>query len=194
MNPVLSFHLSVILDITLMSASIESQAMDIRSQVRLRFQTVLSDPEQQKELETGIYNYSIQEAEKKSIVKQWANPDFKEIYLYKAMSLLSNMIPSSYLHNQNLIERIQKKGVKLYDLAFMSPEELFPERWEVVMNEKTEQNKYKFENRAEIATDIYRCGKCGARKCTFYQLQTRSADEAMTTFVTCMMCKNRWKC
>ena len=28
-----------------------------------------------------------------------------------------------------------------------------------------------------------RCGKCGQRKCTYYQMQTRSADEPMTTFV-----------
>ena len=31
-------------------------------------------------------------------------------------------------------------------------------------------------------------------KCTYYQLQTRSADEPMTTFVTCINCGNRWKC
>lgn len=26
------------------------------------------------------------------------------------------------------------------------------------------------------------------------QLQTRSADEPMTTFVTCVACNNKWKC
>jgi transcription elongation factor S-II len=42
-------------------------------------------------------------------------------------------------------------------------------------------------------TDMFRCGKCGQRKCCYYQLQTRSADEPMTTFITCVPCGNRWK-
>mmetsp|Transcript_11503 Transcript_11503/g.23391 ORF Transcript_11503/g.23391 Transcript_11503/m.23391 type:complete len:229 (-) Transcript_11503:3369-4055(-) len=46
----------------------------------------------------------------------------------------------------------------------------------------------------EASTDQFRCGKCGKRECTYYQLQTRSADEPMTTFVTCVNCGNRWKC
>jgi len=40
---------------------------------------------------------------------------------------------------------------------------------------------------------MFRCGKCGQRKCAYYQLQTRSADEPMTTFITCIPCGNRWK-
>ncbi|CAM8964294.1 unnamed protein product [Rhodiola kirilowii] len=42
-------------------------------------------------------------------------------------------------------------------------------------------------------TDQFKCGKCGQRKTTYFQLQTRSADEPMTTFVTCVNCDNRWK-
>ena len=45
----------------------------------------------------------------------------------------------------------------------------------------------------EASTDAFKCGKCKQRKCTYYQLQTRSADEPMTTFVTCVNCDNRWK-
>lgn len=43
------------------------------------------------------------------------------------------------------------------------------------------------------STDMFKCSKCKQRKCTYYQLQTRSADEPMTTFVTCCHCGNRWK-
>jgi len=42
-------------------------------------------------------------------------------------------------------------------------------------------------------TDLLKCGKCGKRNCTYNQLQTRSADEPMTTFVICNECGNRWK-
>ena len=36
--------------------------------------------------------------------------------------------------------------------------------------------------------------KCRTYKTTYYQLQTRSADEPLTTFVTCLKCNKRWKC
>ncbi len=45
----------------------------------------------------------------------------------------------------------------------------------------------------EATTDMFRCGRCKERKCSYYQLQIRSADEPMTTFVTCTNCGNRWK-
>ncbi|XP_065571400.1 transcription elongation factor S-II-like isoform X1 [Artemia franciscana] len=42
-------------------------------------------------------------------------------------------------------------------------------------------------------TDLLKCGKCHKRNCTYNQLQTRSADEPMTTFVLCNECGHRWK-
>nr|ADD24357.1 Transcription elongation factor S-II [Lepeophtheirus salmonis] len=42
-------------------------------------------------------------------------------------------------------------------------------------------------------TDLLKCGKCLKRNCTYNQIQTRSADEPMTTFVLCNECGNRWK-
>jgi len=42
-------------------------------------------------------------------------------------------------------------------------------------------------------TDLLQCGKCKKRNCTYNQLQTRSADEPMTTFVMCNECGHRWK-
>ena len=48
----------------------------------------------------------------------------------------------------------------------------------------------------QASTDQFRCGKCRKSNCTYYQMQTRSADEPMTTFVQCVTpgCGNRWKC
>ena len=45
----------------------------------------------------------------------------------------------------------------------------------------------------KATTDEYQCGRCKARKCTYYELQTRCADEPMTTFITCKPCGHRWK-
>ncbi|XP_071448973.1 transcription elongation factor S-II [Hetaerina americana] len=42
-------------------------------------------------------------------------------------------------------------------------------------------------------TSLLKCAKCKKRNCTYNQVQTRSADEPMTTFVLCNECGNRWK-
>jgi len=42
-------------------------------------------------------------------------------------------------------------------------------------------------------SDQLQCGKCGQKKVSYTQAQTRSADEPMTTFCTCENCGNLWK-
>ena len=66
---------------------------------------------------------------------------------------------------------------------------------DVIKTEKTEikRDKMKYEIKPEAMTERYKCRKCGSRKCSYYELQTRSADEPMTQFFTCLDCKNRWK-
>ncbi|KAF5477715.1 hypothetical protein F2P56_004332 [Juglans regia] len=45
----------------------------------------------------------------------------------------------------------------------------------------------------KASTDMFKCERCGEHKCSYYQMQTRSADESMTTYVTCVNCNNHWK-
>ncbi|KAG9145378.1 hypothetical protein Leryth_008305 [Lithospermum erythrorhizon] len=39
---------------------------------------------------------------------------------------------------------------------------------------------------AVASTDKFKCGRCKKNETTYYQMQTRSADEPMTTYVTCV--------
>lgn len=45
----------------------------------------------------------------------------------------------------------------------------------------------------QVETGLFRCKRCKQNKCTYYEMQTRSADEPMTVFVTCTVCDNRWR-
>ena len=41
-------------------------------------------------------------------------------------------------------------------------------------------------------TTVHKCRRCGSGKTDYYQLQLRSADEAMTSFFRCEACEHRW--
>ena len=55
--------------------------------------------------------------------------------------------------------------------------------------------RHQFEEWQKITDKPVRtCPKCKARKYTYYQLQTRSAEEPITIFVQCLSCNSRWQC
>lgn len=80
-------------------------------------------------------------------------------------------------------------------LAKMTPEEMASDE----MKKMREKFVKEAINDAQLATvqgtktEMLKCGKCKKKNCTYNQLQTRSADEPMTTFVLCNECGNRWK-
>ena len=75
----------------------------------------------------------------------------------------------------------------------MSPNELFPENWKELIDEKYRRDKILYETKKEAMTDQFKCGKCSSRETCYFEMQTRSADEPMTIFITCLNCGNRWK-
>lgn len=139
-------------------------------------------------LEKGIYNYTIKICEDKNIIKTWTNKLFINIYIQKLKSILFN------LKNEILLNKLKKKEFKAHELAFMSHQDMIPEKWKDLLELQKIKDENKFKDKIEASTDNFTCFKCKSKKCTFYQLQTRSADEPMTTFVTCLNCGNRWRC
>lgn len=44
----------------------------------------------------------------------------------------------------------------------------------------------------QVEEGVLKCPKCSKCRTFSYSKQTRSADEPMTTFATCMLCKYKW--
>ncbi len=147
----------------------------------------LESDKMSKNLEKGIYNYALKEATTKKIVKKWENPQFTNIYIDRLRSIYLNL-------NTDIIQQLKSKTIKSQALASMTHQEFCPEIWEQLIQAKIQRDKNKYETTIEAATDTFTCRKCKSKKCTYYQMQTRSADEPMTTFVTCIDCGCRWKC
>ena len=75
----------------------------------------------------------------------------------------------------------------------MTPQEKFPEHWKELIDEKEKTDRVLYEVDTGGATDQFKCTKCNKRLCSYYELQTRSADEPMTIFITCLNCGKRWR-
>lgn len=146
-----------------------------------------------KGIEIGIFNETILQCNKKKVIKRWDNKYFRILYSRKALSIYSNLDSHSYIHNSTFLQRLQKKEFKPHELAQLEPKQIFPESWKKIYDEKEIRDKYLYEVNKSLATDIFTCFQCKKKECTYFQLQTRSADEQITTFVRCLNCKNRWK-
>ena len=146
-----------------------------------------------KIIEESIFKFTCEKSETRKVIKKWENPIFRKIYINKSRSLYINLDKKSYIENNSLIKKIFNRKFDLKNIAFMTYQELFPEHWKQLLDEKYKRETAIYEDKPEAMTDMFKCGRCKQKKCTYYELQTRSADEAMTIFITCVNCGNRWR-
>lgn len=157
-----------------------------RANVRGKIDEKLNDIKASSNLEKGIFNYVLKEADRHKIVKKWDNKFFVQIYTSHLKSILENL-------NEEWIKEIKDGSIQSHKLAFMTHQELNNDRWSKLIEQKSKRDANKFEVNMAAATDTFTCRKCKGKKCTYYTQQTRSCDEATTIFVQCVSCGNRWK-
>jgi transcription elongation factor S-II len=161
---------------------------EFRDNIRKQLNNIIKNEKICENLEKGIYNYAIDIANEKQIVKKWDNNYFVQIYLDKLKVIYFNIT------DKTLLRKIKKKTVKAHEIAYMTHQEMKPKKWKKLLDDKKIKDENRYAPKVEASTDNFTCWKCKSKKCTYYQLQTRSADEPMTTFVTCLECGQRWKC
>lgn len=158
-----------------------------RLNIRGKLNEIIENEKHSTNLEKGIFNYALKEAANRKVVKKWDNQYFVQIYIDRLRSIYLNL-------NPEILEQIKSEAVQAHTVAFMTHQEMRPDKWKELIEDKVKKDKNKFENNVEASTDTFTCRKCKQNKCTYYQMQTRSADEPSTTFVNCLTCGNRWKC
>ena len=171
-----------------------TNADTFRTNVKKKLNKIIRRKKLSLNLEKGIFNYTIQTARLRNIVRKWDNKAFVMIYVDKFKGLLLNLNAKSTVKNKELLKRLKKGEFKAHELAFMTHQELYPEKWKYLIDKKIKRDKSEGVVDLSAATDEFFCFKCKKRKCSYYQMQTRSADEPMTTFVTCLLCGNNWRC
>lgn len=135
-------------------------------------------------IEKSIFEYSLQYC----FYKNYPLEYIPTIYNDKYTSILQ-LIDSKDI-KINIVNKIFNDEFFCLLIAFLPPHELCPENWAKIIEKKN--NLEKQENKVEYSS-VYKCMKCGNNKCIVRQVQLRSADEPMTTFVKCSVCNKTYK-
>ncbi|XP_016358002.1 transcription elongation factor A protein 3-like isoform X17 [Sinocyclocheilus anshuiensis] len=113
-------------------------------------------------------------------------------YKNRVRSRISNLKDPK---NPNLRKNVLAGAIELSRIAIMTAEEMASDELKLLRNVLTQEaiREHQMAKTGGTSTDLLQCGKCKKKNCTYNQVQTRSADEPMTTFVLCNECGNRWK-
>jgi DNA-directed RNA polymerase subunit M/transcription elongation factor TFIIS len=141
-------------------------------------------------LERNILNHAcdrVRDAEQTSFEDEW----FRNVYKHKFLQLRANLERS-----EKLKKDIVDKRLKTSEVIDMAPWELVPTGAHATCMAERIHLELKKEAAAKetlVQDGFFKCRRCKSMKTTYYELQTRSADEPMTVFVTCHQCGNHWK-
>ena len=173
------------------SAKLHDTRQKIQTIIKSRC-AFLSEPDK-ADFERGIYNFTIEDSKRRIVHSVWENPEFTQLYLINARRTIANLDPTSYIENARLLERFRDGEFRPHDIAFMNYSDLFPEKWGAMIELAIKREAKMLEVDKSMATDMFKCSRCGKRQCTYYEMQTRSADEPMTQFIRCLNCGKQWR-
>ncbi|XP_075051966.1 uncharacterized protein LOC142138839 isoform X18 [Mixophyes fleayi] len=113
-------------------------------------------------------------------------------YRNRVRSRISNLKDPK---NPNLRRNVLCGVVSPQNIATMTAEEMASDELKELRNTLTQEaiREHQMAKTGGTQTDLLQCDKCKKRNCSYNQVQTRSADEPMTTFVLCNECGHRWK-
>lgn len=113
---------------------------------------------------------------------------YENVYNSKVLDICCNLDENDkVMNNKTLRGSILDGKINPHILAFMSYDQIHPSRWKKIIK-KRQIRDYTTNNLG--TTDMYKCMKCGERKCTSREAMARSADEPMTTVIRCLVCNN----
>lgn len=146
-----------------------------------------------EKLELVILTQSLKDAQNKGVLRHFDNPLFEMCQMCAFRRLLSNLDPASYVKNSHLLTKIRQGDIQIEHLSEMTGMDYAPQLYSGLRDRMLLREQQQLEGNKAMTTDVFKCGRCHKRETTQYELQTRSADEPMTKFITCVNCGNHWR-
>lgn len=138
-----------------------------------------------RRLEHSILRRADAEARAWQMDASWVHPPFVRMYQSRCAHL--------FRHLDTWGERLIDESVPAEQFAHLSEVDLDPARWQAALETALAREMHTMATQRTASITLF-CRRCKKQSsCDYYQLQTRSADEPMTTFVTCLECDKRWK-
>ena len=128
-----------------------------------------------KEQNVTIFEKNIYDSTIKNL-KKYEN--FEDLYLFNIYQIVS------YVNNKKISLQELLKIIKDEKLNWKS------NFYKDMLDKETEQDNFLIKP-FEIEEGVLEC-KCGSKRVYSYSKQSRSADEPMSTYATCMACKAQW--
>lgn len=119
----------------------------------------------------------------------------KDDYVQQCRRLISALRDPIKNAEKHLLERIMSRDLPPAEFARFTVEDLMTEE-QKAQKEKEKEEAFKAKQVPQpkaCVSSLFRCRKCGSKNVTFYQQQTRSADEPMTNFCNCLDCGKQWR-
>ena len=157
----------------------------VRDLVKQRYVEIGIPSDIANALEVALLQRCIRDCAKQGIEVTWANVAFWNHYRGRCIQFYENA--------PDWIPKLVSGELAPAAFAEMTVVELSPKRWKAQIEAQIEKEKHLYSPSGSASIYFY-CSSCKKKtKCDYYQMQTRSADEPMTTFVTCLECDRRWK-
>lgn len=180
------------LDETFLNKEQQIELKNIREQIIVKLNTILEN-EKSIKIENSCYKFVLDKLKKSNLLITYDN-NFKLLYMNKIIFIYNNLNQSSkVVQNNYLLKAVNENKIDLDKIAFLKPEEIFPENWKSYINKKKAVTNFLYKENKYIVTDEYKCSRCKSKKCTYYTMQTRSCDEPETIIITCLNCHYTWK-
>lgn len=115
----------------------------------------------------------------------WNNSFKRQVYKTRVLFVLKAV------REYDLIGKMRRR--EIWDTSAMTAEEVDPDGWRVKLaKQQREADELKRLANAkwtgEKQDGVFTCRKCKSKKTVYREVQTRSADEPMTIFITCEDC------
>jgi transcription elongation factor S-II len=149
------------------------------------------------EEESGDLGITMEAIEQKSVdIERLLERDFaanQHAHKTKFLQILRNLRDEN---NSQLRLRVVVGHLDCEELMVLSAIEMAPEQVQQQIKDLEAYNKEASKSRrptGAITKQFGACGKCKCPTTSYFEMQTRSADEPMTIFITCTNCGHSWR-
>jgi DNA-directed RNA polymerase subunit M/transcription elongation factor TFIIS len=141
------------------------------------------------EIENSCLNEAIRKSREEDMRRTWDDKNFVNLYHGVCYLFAMNLDNEVNANANKLMNLIVHGYFPIHNIASMSCKELCPEKYESILERIKRRNAAKHVIRT---SSLYTCGRCKSKTTISEGKQTRSLDEPLTYFITCVNCGNNW--